>query len=560
MATHQHPEGSGAATSAHEPSDFPALSFLQGRADATIVAQFQLLTACIILARYLLDVDSQGPAIRPLFLVFAVYSLAAFLLFRQTITPRAERASLLLAVLWISLMVYASGGAGSPFYPFYVFNVMIAAFRFGKRDGNLLTLAATLLFAAACLAAPTPADLPRLGMRAAFLLALGALIARLGEANLRRHRRLALLRDINCFANPRFGIDRTVADVMARCRVHFGASVCLLVARRARSRRYELRIAGGGATATPQRLPPDAPLARLECSGTLLFERPRFGWMSCRLLRHDGAGQWGRAASAEAEAIAALCEARSFISAPLAFRGGSARITICAGGKQGRFEPADALFLEQVAAQVLPGIENLYLLDHMASMAALRERRAMAHDLHDSAIQPYIGLNTALAALRLKAAPDNPLCAEIEQLAAMSADVIGDLRRFAGNFNHGGARGDLIDAPLRRQLLRAKQWYDVDIALDVTGAAGMGDRMCAAVLQLSHEGISNICKHTQARHASLRIACDAKLVRLDIENDSAQPVPHFIPRSITARATALGGYAAVEQRRGATLVRIAIPV
>src|SRR5450830_174443 len=375
-----------------------------------------------------------------------------------------------------------------------------------------------------------------------------------------RRGRQPLLRDINCFANPRFGIDRTVADVMARCRVHFGASVCLLVARRARSRRYELRIAGGGATATPQRLPPDAPLARLECSGTLLFERPRFGWMSCRLLRHDGAGQWGRAASAEAEAIAALCEARSFISAPLAFRGGSARITICAGGKQGRFEPADALFLEQVAAQVLPGIENLYLLDHMASMAALRERRAMAHDLHDSAIQPYIGLNTALAALRLKAAPDNPLCAEIEQLAAMSADVIGDLRRFAGNFNHGGARGDLIDAPLRRQLLRAKQWYDVDIALDVTGAAGMGDRMCAAVLQLSHEGISNICKHTQARHASLRIACDAKLVRLDIENDSAQPVPHFIPRSITARATALGGYAAVEQRRGATLVRIAIPV
>src|SRR5450830_377562 len=259
MATHQHPEGSGAATSAPEPSDFPALSFLQGRADATIVAQFQLLTACIILARYLLDVDSQGPAIRPLFLVFAVYSLAAFLLFRQTITPRAERASLLLAVLWISLMVYASGGAGSPFYPFYVFNVMIAAFRFGKRDGNLLTLAATLLFAAACLAAPTPADLPRLGMRAAFLLALGALIARLGEANLRRHRRLALLRDINCFANPRFGIDRTVADVMARCRVHFGASVCLLVARRARSRRYELRIAGGGATATLHVLPPAAP-------------------------------------------------------------------------------------------------------------------------------------------------------------------------------------------------------------------------------------------------------------------------------------------------------------
>ena len=241
-------------------------------------------------------------------------------------------------------MVYASGGAGSPFYPFYVFNVMIAAFRFGKRDGNLLALAATVLFArrqpgcagAGRLAAPRHARRISAGP--------GRPDRQTGRSNLRQHRRLALLRDINCFANPRFGIDRTVADVMARCRDHFGASVCLLVARRARSRRYELRIAGGGATATPQRLPPDAPLARLECSGTLLFERPRFGWMACRLLRHDGAGQWGRAASAEAEEIAALCEARSFISVPLAFRGGSARVTVCAGHNQRRFEPADASF------------------------------------------------------------------------------------------------------------------------------------------------------------------------------------------------------------------------
>ena len=86
MATHQHPNGSGAATSAPNPNGFPALSFLQGRADASIVGQFQLLLACIILGRYLFDADSHGPAIRPLFLVFAVYSLAAFLLFRKTMS------------------------------------------------------------------------------------------------------------------------------------------------------------------------------------------------------------------------------------------------------------------------------------------------------------------------------------------------------------------------------------------------------------------------------------------------------------------------------------------
>jgi signal transduction histidine kinase len=563
MATHQHSNKPADASPAPNAPGLPDRSALEARTNSLIVARLHLLLAVIMLARYLIDFD--GKAAGTLLLAFAACGAGAVLLFRKNLPAPAERCVMLLAVVWISTAVYATGGAGSPFYPFYICNVMIGAFRFGQRDGNRLALAATVLFVAASLLEHQHLDAVRMAMRATFLLGLGALFASLGEANLRQHRRLALLRDINSFSNPRFGIDRTVADAMARCRVHFGAGVCLLVVRRARSCRYELRIADGGATIIPQSLPPDAPLARFDCDGTLLFKRPRFAWLpaplrgGARLMRHEGGGAWRPAECADADEVAALCEAHSFISVPLVFRGGSARITICAGGQQRRLRPSDALFLEQAAAQVLPGIETLYLLDRMASMAALHERRTVAHDLHDSAIQPYIGLNASLAALRLKATPDNPLCRDIEQLAAMSAEVIDDLRRFAGTFHHGGERGALIDGPLRRQLLRAKQWYNLDIALDVHGAAGLGDRLCAAVLQLSHEGISNICKHTQARHARLRIACDAQLVRLDIENDSTQPVPHFIPRSITARARALGGYAAVEQRRGATLVRIAIP-
>jgi len=537
----------------------------QRRADSLVVVQFHLLLAVIVLARFLAELESEATgAVRSLFFAFGVYSLAVFLLCRNWLPVQVERTLLYLEVFWLSLMVFHTGGTNSPFFPFYVFSVMIAAFRFGKGDGSMLALAATLMYGAASVAEGSQLDLLRMVMRGCFLLTLGSLVASLGEANLRQHRRLALLRDINSVANPRFGIDRTVADVMERCRVHFGADVCLLVARRAGARASELRIAGGTTPATPQRLPADAPLARLDPAGTLLFDGAQPAWNRLlrggpRLLRHDGAGNWPFVASAGAEEVGALCDARSFISVPISFRGGVARLTVCATAR--RFERDDALFLEQVVAQVLPAIENVYLLDRMATMAAVRERRSIAHDLHDSAIQPYIGLNASLAALRRQAAPDNPLRSQIEELATMSAQVITDLRHFAGDFNKGGRKpGLLIDAPLRRQLLRAKQWYNVDIRLDVHGADGMGDRLSAAVLQLSEEGISNICKHTQARRASLRIACDDQVLRMDIENDAAQPVPHFIPRSIAARASALGGYAAVEQRRGATVVRVAIPV
>lgn len=533
---------------------------IERRADAALLVQLHLLLAFILLVRFIADADGNAasPAARVLAGAFALYSITLFLLGRHTLPPLLERAMLLADIVWISAMIQASGGGTSPLFPFYVFTVILAAFRFGRDAALAATLAATMLYGVAALAHASPLDLVRVGTRAIFLLSLGAMVANLGEANLRQQRRLELLRDVLGIANPRFGVDHTVANIMERCRLHFGADACLLVARRARSRHYALRITG---QRSPQILPADNPLCLAGQAGIVLFRGAALPWLGGRasLQRLDADGRWRTAAGTDGEPVAALCNARSFISVPVTFRGGAVRVTLCASAR--RFDRADARFLEHVIAQVLPAIENVYLLDRLASLAALRERRAMGHDLHDSAVQPYIGLNSMLAALCRKAGADNPVRADIEELAAKSAQVVDDLRQFAQGFRRGGARGAgaLIDAPLRRQLLRAKQWYDLDVRLDLEGAAGMGDRLAAAVLQLAHEGISNICKHTDARRARLSICCDQAGVRLDIENESAKPARPFVPRSIAARANALGGSTIVRHRAGATIVHVEIP-
>jgi signal transduction histidine kinase len=532
------------------------------RAAALAVVQMHLLLAIILLLRVLADTDALGlsSGARRVAAAFALYSAAVYLVSRKGLPAPLERALLLAEIAWFSAFVQVSGGGHSLLFPFYVFSIMIAAFRFGHADGIRAAVAAAMLYVAASVVQSVPADLPRIAMRAGFLLSLGALMASLGEANLRRHRALALLRDVAGFANPRFGIDRTVADIMERCRHHYGAEHCLLVARRARSRRAELRMSG----AASHRLPPDSPLCRLDGAGILLYQRSplwRCG-VAARVLRFDQGLGWqacGDAAIVGAAAqVAALCEARSFISVPVTFRGGAARVTVCAARRN--LDRTDALLLDQIVAQVLPSIENVYLLDRLASLAALRERRNIGHDLHDSAVQPYIGLNATLAALQRKCDAANPLRADLEELAAMSAQVVDDLRQFAGRFRRGGgSAGVALDAPLRRQLLRARQWYGVDIRLALHGVDGIGDRLAGAVLQLAQEGISNICKHTEARRASMCIDCDGAGVRLRIENDCPAPPPPFTPRSIAARADALGGTTTVERRAGATVVLVEIP-
>src|SRR4029078_5549779 len=64
--------------------------------------------------------------------------------------------------------------------------------------------------------------------------------------------------------------------------------------------------------------------------------------------------------------------------------------------------PSDLEFLLQVLEQVTPVVETIRLVDRLASNAAEQERKKIARDIHDSVIQPYIGLQLGLVGLRQK--------------------------------------------------------------------------------------------------------------------------------------------------------------
>jgi signal transduction histidine kinase len=213
--------------------------------------------------------------------------------------------------------------------------------------------------------------------------------------------------------------------------------------------------------------------------------------------------------------------------------------------------------------QIFPVIETIEVLDRMASEAASAERLKIALDLHDTAVQPYIGLRMGLCALRKKVAADHPLRADLDALASVADGVIADLRRYAGEVRHGtdSPRG-LVLPQLHRQAERIKGLYGIEITIDVDGTVQLDDRMTAEILQMAGEGLSNICKHTQARHGSVHLGCSNGRLLLRIENEACEAhFTKFKPRSITERAAALGGRAQVSQcDSGGTAVQVDIPI
>ncbi|WP_123069791.1 sensor histidine kinase [Massilia aurea] len=468
---------------------------------------------------------------------------------------------------WYGLIVWASGGTASPFFSFFFFAILAASFRHGFDAGAKLTLGSVGIVALSVLAAQGLASLHILLLRATFVLALGYMVAFWGGLAVDQRRRLALLRDVSRLSNPRFGVQHTLDSLMEKILRFYGGDTCVLLMQDSHER-WTMNTAhhpkSGRAIGRSR---PDAddvaPLLQLGDGAILYLAPPRhfnlFVLGAATALRQGiGKRDWHRADPDACGHVADLLDAEGFVSASLPLRKGSGRIFVTGA----RLRRSDAGFLRHIVQQAFPVIETIDLLDRLASEAAFRERQTIARDLHDSTIQPYIGLRHAVAAIRNQAGDGSPVAPELDRLMEMCSGVIGDMRDFAQRFRSGRQEEPELLIALRRQLHQVESFYGVDVMLEMHADSMVNDRMAAEVFQIVTEGINNICKHTRARTAGVVVEEEGGMLAIDIFNPATvpgqAPLP-FVPRSIAERVQGLGGKLDVEADGRQTLLRIRIP-
>jgi signal transduction histidine kinase len=406
-------------------------------------------------------------------------------------------------------------------------------------------------------------------LRATFLLALGYMIARWGQSELALRQRLALLRDVSRLSNPRFGVDHTVTSVMRKAQEFFHADSCVLVMRtddKASCIYRAVKRTAPGEMAKAQQVDAQAmaPLLDFADDQTVLYASstlPGAAFLAGWRIYDSVNNTWTKGSGEEGNSVAELLGTQSFIATPLPLRRGEGRIYVVSNDHE--FSKAVALFLGHIAAQAFPMIENIELLDRIASDAASQERKKIAYDLHDAVIQPYIGLKIALHAMSRKAEPGNSLAEDLHKINDMAGHVITDLRQYAGRFHSGVHQGESVFlASLHRQAEQVRKFYGIDITVSIDGDFTVSDRLAAEVYHVISEGLSNIRKHTSARRGAIRVRCVEGWLSIQIENEGEDVQPaDFTPRSIANRAAALGGRAKVLRAIGGrTAVHIEIPV
>ncbi|PKV45406.1 histidine kinase [Janthinobacterium sp. 61] len=552
--------------------DLPLKSRLPGTGlDTTMVNGMRLLLSSATLLTLFIDPESAGKLSKITWLIFSAYTMHSLLLYVLALMNFSLPQDILLYwldVAWYALIVFSSSNHNNLFFLFFFFAILTSSFQRGFEEGARITLASAGLFAATALFSETNAELSRLLLRTTFLLALGYMIAYWGGSAITQRSHLALLRDVSQLSNPRFGVDQTISSVLEKTRSYFHARSCLLAMQDKGAPHWSLRSAvhtGTELVTTSAILSDEAasPLLAFPPEKIVLYNRPLSSWLpwtgGVRTLDADS-GRWLRHGDMAGASLAELLEAHSFISAPLPLRNGTGRLYIVS---KTSLSKTDALFLSHIGAQAFPVIENIELLDRLASQAASREREKIARDLHDTAIQPYIGLRHGLAALRNDALPGNPLLPELEKLILMSGQVIADLRSYARTFKNGQVQSEpeLLVA-LRRQAAQIHEFYGIDITLHIEGDLRINDRLAAEVFQIVNEGMSNIRKHTSARHGAVKLTCAQGALHISIDNEcAAAHVPDFLPDSLAERAAALGGSARVTHNTlGNTSVQIEIPI
>lgn len=534
----------------------------------------RLLVAAAGLAIYLLD-PSEHPGRRPLalgvLLAFLAWAAALYALRRRRAVPSSIAAWL--DVAWVTLLVAASEATSGVFYPLYLLPITYASFGGGFRRGITVVVASAVSYlVVGLLTSPGDpgVDPIRYVVRSAYLLVLGYLTAVWGGHEVRSRTRLALLREVTALSNPRFGVDRTVGRLLEALRSFYDADSCRLVVEE-EGRTWMRTAARGAPPGEPADLPrevADVLLAGSADAAVLVRERRRWGGRVERRteLLGPGAAEPAPGDAGLGASLAGALEAEALVAVPFRYHANARGRLLLARARGAPFEPHDVEFLRQVIDQVAPVLDNVRLVDRLASDAAEEERLRIARDLHDSVIQPYLGLRLGLAAAQgaLAAGRIDEGRENVARLVALADGELQTLRGYVRELRTPGAPPSVgpLDAALRRfaERFSAATGIRVDVALEAVPA--LSDRLAAEVFQMVAEALSNVRRHTSAGRAEVRLSAAGERLHLVVENDGAGEGPAaFTPRSLDERASALGGGVRVERPApGRTAVHVEIPL
>lgn len=447
---------------------------------------------------------------------------------------------------WAAVMLQLAGSGSLMLVITLVQPVVLVSVGHGVQQGVVLALfgAAGVLFNRV---AGSMADLSATQV----VLALAVLFVVPGTALLARpmsliRSRMALIDELEAQLDPRRGLEPICTALAERLRVGADAELAALVLPSPLGAPAVISCRDEGtfraSAAVHERI--EALLRDLPACAATYASR---SWWdprpTLRLLgeHHAAAGEH----TPQLAAVAALLDVRCLHVVPLV-RYTRQHGHLVVGYRSARAGVARLSILSQTATELLRIVEQAALVDQLQEESAGHERARIGRDLHDSAIQPYLGLKYAVECVALRIPHDNPARAEVDALAELVNAEVAALRELISGLRTGSTRGDNALVPaVRRQVRRFALLFGIEIELDCPDTLPTTRALASALFHMVNEALNNVRKHTEARHVRVELSSDGSGIRLCVRDDggtvSGCPAREFVPGSLSERARELGG-------------------
>jgi signal transduction histidine kinase len=470
---------------------------------------------------------------------YVVGSVAALLWLRRraNFVRREALVSHVADVAVAAALTLFTEGPNSPFFTFYVYALLAAAYRWGLYETLFTTAAAAILLLVEAVLVEGylggfalghiegALDINRLIMRVVYLWIIGMCVGYLGETAHQRRRETAAIASLGreAWLNAGQGLLRSVLGPVLRL---FGSTRALTILRGRTTRvavwRSELSAASGELQTALSFEDPQRAMFFSDSSSEAWHatRRGRKG-IDVVMLDVHGARIRGAQPTPEIASFMAFFRCRSAISVPVYFRDAVIGRVFLVDPCIPLFERESAIQLGQrIASEIAPAAHNGFRLRRLRSRAEARERARIARELHDGVLQSISAAEIRVDLVRRKiskfAAEDAAELSSIQ--AALSSEARG-LRMMTRRMQTSAATPNDLQQALGDVITRFERDTGIAVRFETDFDVQVESRTRHEIVRIVQEGLTNIRKHSGARHVMVRLASMGGTVRLVIEDD-----------------------------------------
>lgn len=482
-----------------------------------------------------------------LLVLYAVYAFVVMVaaMFAHGMSRRAQWISHCGDLLFFAVINQMTSAATSPFFIYFLFSIVCAMLRFGRR-GTILTAVvagAIFLVSAFTTAGDAPFELNRFVIRTVYLAVVAILLIYLADYQQRIHHDLA--RIAGWRRSPLRDRHEFVRDLLQEAAAIFGAPRVLL-AYEVEGRRCAWLCDAGRCTAEDR-----------DAADLLLEGHPSATYVSgaMRAINPDASDPGGRATSA---GLPPEIVTRYGIDSVVAtaFKGEVVRGRLIL--IDGRPPLLEEINMAKIAGGVIASrLDHFHSTERLQRGAVAEDRMRVGRDLHDSVLQSLAGV-----ALQLKTLPQlmirNPEEAQrrFDEIAEVLLTDQRELRWFIEQLRSEGHPGDaeIVSEGLLSLSLRWRRQWGIEVETRVDPFVHLlAPETRLQVYALVSEAVANAAKHASAKRVSVAVTSEGVDIRIKVDDDgrgfpfagrydlAALQQMRQGPGTLKARVASLGG-------------------